>query len=124
MGYQILITDDEDVLRYSCAEFLRLNGYDVVEFASGIDLLYYLEQGGEQADLLLLDVAMPHMSGFEVLERLSLLPVSLPVVLLSGYPETDIEADISYRPFIYLRKPVFVPTLLAKIEKLLATKVD
>jgi CheY-like chemotaxis protein len=76
----VLVVDDDEAIRDVVAEVLREEGYDVVCAQNGAQALRTL-QGDGQTDLVLLDLMMPVMSGWEVLEemqsndRLSRIPV-------------------------------------------------
>jgi two-component system, OmpR family, response regulator CpxR len=76
----VLVVDDDEAIRDVVAEVLREEGYDVVCAQNGAQALHQL-QGDGPTDLVLLDLMMPVMSGWEVLEemqsddRLSRIPV-------------------------------------------------
>lgn len=83
-GEAILIIDDNADGREYLAACLRDEGYAVELAASGLEALTYLE--AHRPQLVILDLMMPHMDGFEVLRRLRLLPSgqNLPVLILSA----------------------------------------
>jgi two-component system, OmpR family, response regulator ResD len=83
----VLVIDDEDDSRTSMAESLRMHGYSVVEKANGREALDYLLSGAaDQPGCILLDLAMPVMSGWEFIAivksyyRLG----RIPIVVVSG----------------------------------------
>ena len=81
----VLIVDDHEAFRSSAHKLLELDGFDVVgeaaDGASGLDLVRTLEP-----DIVLLDIALPDMSGFEVAERL---PPPTKVILTSSRQSAD-----------------------------------
>jgi CheY-like chemotaxis protein len=77
----ILIAEDEDDLREMYTMALKSKGYEVVQAVNGIEALAALEEKASEIDLILLDVVMPGMDGFEALgkikkdERFNKIPV-------------------------------------------------
>jgi len=89
-----LLVDDESVVRMSTADMLIDLGYEVVEAASAEEALRLLADGLEP-DLLVTDHLMPGMTGVDLARRLRSTRPGLPVLIVSGYAETDgIEPDI------------------------------
>jgi two-component system, OmpR family, alkaline phosphatase synthesis response regulator PhoP len=106
MSKRILIVEDEAGLRLTLADRLHAEGYDVETACDG-------ETGHQRAteaefDLLLLDVMLPRMSGFEVCRRLRQKGSITPVLMLSARGADD-----------YVTKPFEFAELLARIEALM-----
>jgi len=80
---QILVVDDNQLTRSLAAELLQVEGYDVLEAESGLVALERIEQ--EPLDLILLDVVMPQIDGYEVCRRIkqSQAGRSIPVVFMT-----------------------------------------
>ncbi len=122
-AYRILIVDDHESNRDLLSRRLTREAHRVVTAASGESALALVEQ--EQFDLILLDLLMPGMSGYEVLERLKCDPRhgDIPVLMISALDEIDsavrcIEAGAED----YLAKP-FDPVLLrARVNACLEKK--
>jgi CheY-like chemotaxis protein len=116
----VLIVDDDPDIRDAVGECLRYEGYDVHSAADGRDALDRLEYGLRPA-VILLDLMMPVLNGFDVLEALKSRPEwkSIPVVIVSanrGYEVEDLSGAVSI-----LRKPVNVDRLLAAVEQAVAS---
>ena len=116
----VLIVDDDPDIRDAVGECLRYEGYDVHSAADGRDALARLEYG-LRPDVILLDLMMPVLNGFDVLEALKSRPEwkSIPVVIVSanrGYEAEDLSGAVSI-----LRKPVNVDRLLAAVEQAVAS---
>ena len=82
---RVLIIDDDSAIRIVVKICLsKLGGYEVLDASSGAEGLVMAQQ--EHPDAILLDLAMPRMSGFEVLQHLQKNPLtqSIPVVLLTA----------------------------------------
>ena len=81
---KILIIDDEDVVLDSCAGILEGSSYRLATASNGADGLRLLDEF--RPDLVFVDLKMPGMSGFEVLERLSAAyPTVVTIVITVGY---------------------------------------
>ena len=115
----ILIVDDDPDIRDALGECLRFEGYGVHAAADGRDALDRLEYG-LRPDVILLDLMMPVLNGFDVLKALRARQdwKSIPVVVVSanrGYEAEDLEGAVSI-----LRKPVNVDRLIAVVEQVAA----
>jgi class 3 adenylate cyclase len=120
----ILVIDDNASNRDLLTRQLARDGHAVEAAASGVEGLALLESRG--FDLILLDVLMPEMSGFEVLSKLKLDPrtAEIPVIMISALDEMDsIVRCIEAGAVDYLPKP-FAPALLrARIRASLENKL-
>jgi class 3 adenylate cyclase len=119
----LLVVDDNDDNRYMLTLRLSREGYEnVIAVANGRDALQKLQS--QSFDLVLLDVMMPDMNGYEVLERMKVDPAlrGIPVIMISAVTEIDsVIHCIELGADDYLPKP-FNPTLLrarigASLEK-------
>src|SRR3954463_13586707 len=81
---KILLVDDSPVERMALAHYLRRQGYDVDEAGDGQSALDHLKH--REMDVVLLDLQMPNVDGFDVLHYLQEHRRGLPVILLSGMP--------------------------------------
>jgi two-component system chemotaxis response regulator CheY len=115
---RILIIDDQADSRCMLATFLEDAGYTVVGAANGRDALSYLSRCPEPPGLILLDLAMPVMTGWDFLraQQCNAALSAIPVVLLTA--RSDFQCDnLECAPAAYLQKPVDFPTLLATIRR-------
>lgn len=114
--YTILAVDDEpDALGYLRAGLTGV-GFDFLEAASGIEALELIEL--RRPDLLIVDVMMPAMTGFELCARLRLREETrdLPIILYSAFPMRHSNAGLYQRAFV---KPADLEELLYAIRTLL-----
>ena len=124
-GWQhtILIVDDEDIVRGLLARTLRDAGYRVCQASHGAAAIGLLEQQAPAIDLVICDLVMPVLGGREVAEWLKEHCPGLPLLFISGYPRTYLEAHALYDPSVpMLRKPFLPSRLLESVEELLATR--
>ena len=113
---RVLIADDEAAIRQSVGNILRYENYEVVEAEGGAAALERLAKGG--IDLLLLDVKMPGMDGFEVMQRMQQDGLDTPIVVVSGHDavENAVEA-IRRGAHDFLEKPFGKEQLLVRVAR-------
>jgi CheY-like chemotaxis protein len=124
MGRRVLVVEDEPENRLFIGMMLRNEGYDVTEAEDGPSAFHLLNDGAAP-ELILLDVMMPGLNGWQVFERLREDPrwQRIPVVMLTALAQrTDVERAVQLGVDGYLTKP-FEPTdLLHTIEEMLARR--
>lgn len=116
---RVLVVDDEPIVRELLVDMLALLGHEADEAASGVEALALFDEA--EYDLVLSDVMMPDMNGFDLLAQLQ--PRTgdrVPVVILSSHDDPDgIEAAIYAGAFDYLLKPFDGPRVSAIVERAL-----
>jgi FixJ family two-component response regulator len=113
---RIYVVDDDDAVRDSLKILLTTQGAEVEDFGSCEDFMaaYEPSPGG----CLILDVHLPGMNGFDLLDRLSTSQVTIPVILISGNPSMDMRARARHMGAVaLLDKPVGFPRLLEALDK-------
>jgi diguanylate cyclase (GGDEF)-like protein len=118
----ILVVDDDAATRALIRQWLRRGGLRVVEAASGEAALDLLVAKPEGIDLIVLDVMMPGMDGFELLRRLKAEPSTarIPIVFLSASAgESDVVRGVKAGAIDYLQKPFSGPILVTKVQAVL-----
>ena len=117
---RILIADDEPHIRKLVSFTLGNRGYEVVEAADGGEA--YERAKAEAPDIILLDVMMPVMTGYDVLEKLKADPVTrdIPVVMLSAKSQqTEVQAGLSKGAQEYICKPFTPKDLVQRVTELI-----
>jgi two-component system nitrogen regulation response regulator NtrX len=114
----ILVVDDEAAIRSTLEQVLAYEGYRILLAANGPAALKILAT--EIVDAVLLDIKMPGMDGFEVLEQMAAAGRSVPVVVISGHGtvETAVEA-VRRGAYDFLEKPLDRARLLVTLENCL-----
>jgi len=115
---RILVVDDEDALRTVLSGELVSEGYDVRTAADGDEAVSNLEKEG--FDLILLDIKMPRMNGFEVLKFVKEKFPKTKVVMLTGF--ADLKNAIESKKLgaeDFVSKPYDLVDLLTTIERVL-----
>jgi two-component system OmpR family response regulator len=117
-GERLLLVDDEDNLRSMLEAALRYEGFDVHAASSGRDALAVLEE--QPPDMIVLDVMMPDLDGFEVCRRLRNDGVRTPVLFLTARDATDDKVrGLTLGGDDYLVKPFSLDELVARITAVL-----
>jgi two-component system nitrogen regulation response regulator NtrX len=115
---RILIADDEAAIRQSVGGILKYEGYEVLEAVDGRAAVQRLRQGG--IDVLLLDVKMPGMDGFEVMNQMDHDGLDVPVVVISGHDAVSNAVEAIRRgAYDFLEKPFNKEELLVRIQNAL-----
>jgi two-component system alkaline phosphatase synthesis response regulator PhoP/two-component system response regulator VicR len=119
MPKKILVVDDERQIVKLVEINLRKAGYEVVAAYDGVEALEKVES--ERPDMLVLDVMMPRMNGFDVLKRLQANPATenIPVIMLTAKAQdADIFAGWQSGVSSYLTKPFNPRELLTFVQRI------
>lgn len=115
---KILLLEDEYSLRISIEEFLKDIGYSVDGFTDGLDA--YNAIYDKSYDLLLLDVNVPSLNGFELLERIRKDNKNEPAIFLTSMTDMNcLKKGYEYGCCDYIRKPFDLEELELRIEQAL-----
>ena len=117
---RIMVIDDEPKIRQFLKETLELREYDVLTAASGPDALEQLKR--YRVDLVLLDLMMPVMDGYEVYHLLRETPETkdVPVIIITAKGERkDRQLGLESATYNYLLKPFQIEDLFAKVREVL-----
>lgn len=119
----ILVADDEAINRKVICDFLNLAGYQTIQAQNGDEALKIAQT--QSIDLLILDVMMPKLSGFEVSKQLrrQFSSIQLPILLISARRDSrDIVTGLESGANDYISKPVDKNVLIARTQTLLLLK--
>ena len=119
----VFIVEDEIKICHVLASALRDRGFAVDYAFNGQSALRRLLRNGHTPDLILVDLRMPHMGGFEFLRKLRKVNMSSKVIVVTGHPEDIVELQVHATDLKlegYFEKPFHLQELLAKAEELLA----
>jgi CheY-like chemotaxis protein len=113
---RVLAVDDDDMNLMRIKKILRTE-YDVFFASSGVEALDTMKR--EQMDLVLLDIEMPRMNGFETFERMKEFAPDTPVIFLTASGQEDDVSAIRLGAVNYLKKPFPPQELILRISQVL-----
>jgi CheY-like chemotaxis protein len=114
----ILVVDDEEAIRRMMEKMLGNSGYTVLKASSAVEALSVCEENSEHLQLVVTDVAMPGMSGFDLAERISERWPSVRILFMSGcINDLNVRRQLYERPL--LAKPFTRDQLSNRVGELL-----
>lgn len=114
-GQRILVVDDDAIVRGTISMFLEVEGYAVQTAADGAEALEQIER--ERPAVVLLDMRMPVMDGWDFVRELHARNLDLPVVVMTAARDARRWAE-EVGASAYVPKPVSLPALIARIDQL------
>ena len=120
MGKRILIADDEPNIVVSLEFLMKQKGYDVKVVTNGEDALRAVGEFGPE--LILLDVMMPHLSGYDVCQKVRENPAwaGIRIIMLSAKGrDVEVNKGMAVGADAYVTKPFSTKDLLAQVARLL-----
>ena len=120
-NYAILVAEDEDDVRKLLVDAFEISGFDAVGVIDGAEAVKEAEK--LRPDLILMDVRMPTMTGFEACKILKAQETTkqIPIVFLSAYgQEEEVKTGLKLGAEEYLLKPFAIHELVWRIKKVLA----
>ena len=118
---KVLIVDDEPNIVTALEFLLKRSGYDVRQAGNGAEALEQIDS--YRPDVVLMDVMMPVLSGYEVVQRMRERPelAQIKIVMLSAKgSEAEVSKGLSLGADLYITKPFSTQELVAAIDRLFA----
>jgi DNA-binding NtrC family response regulator len=121
---RIFLAEDDDAMRELLAASLRGAGFEVMESPNGIDLAGQLgPEDPERFDLIISDIRMPGVTGFELLEGLNEAGGYPPTILITAFGGAEVHAEAaSLGAAALFDKPFEIDALIAAASRLFATR--
>ena len=119
---EILVVDDEPLVRYIVRRLLHEHGYAVYEAQDGAEALDLVRAAQNRLDLVVSDIAMPRVNGVQLLQVLSLEAPELPCILISGYTPPELERLGIAAPCGILTKPLIEAVFLDEVRRCLRNR--
>ncbi len=118
-NYKIMVVDDEPVNLKVIKNYLTINHYNVITKTNGEDALQYIKRNNNIPDLILLDIMMPKISGYEVCRRIreEYTSYELPIIILTAKTHSqDIKIGFDIGANDYITKPFDKNELITRIN--------
>lgn len=116
----ILVVDDEDAIRDFAKNILERMDYTYLEAGNGEEAIDLFKKRSSQIDLVVLDLSMPGMGGYNCLKRLLAIDKNVRVLMASGYSaDTTIDDCLKSGAAGYIRKPYQLKDFFLKIREIL-----
>ena len=124
MNKNIMVVDDEPDILTSIEQMLEINGYSVISASDGKECLQKLSKLTINPDLILLDIMMPGISGWDVAAKIKGNPQwkSIPIVFLTARGDTMSIGMGEMTSEDYIVKPFDINNLISRIQKILEKK--
>ncbi len=120
-NYDILIVDDEPLIRQSLFEILRIDGYYAHMVTSAEEALDILKT--KKVDVILTDMKLPKMSGLDLLERVKKDFPEIEVILITGFGSIESAVDAMRKgAYDYICKPVNDDEIKSRLQKIITHK--
>jgi len=115
---RILIADDEERWRRLMGDFLRNEGYEVLEAADGLQAVETVRREGP-IDLVILDIMMPHLDGIDTCRAIRSF-TNVPIIMVTARSDEESEVQgFACGADEYISKPLRFPVFMARIQALL-----
>src|SRR5689334_2536160 len=118
----VLVVDDERLVRWSIAEMLNDRGIDVVEAGDARSAMQEFGNG-EGIDLVLLDLRLPDSDDLRPLARLRQKAAQIPVILMTAFATREINEEATALGASVVTKPFDLDDLAAEVLRVLASRV-
>jgi CheY-like chemotaxis protein len=119
---RVLLVDDERVIRHVGEHMLEDLGYEALTVPSAREAIEYYRENGNEVDLVIIDISMPDMNGYECFHALKELDPDIRAVLSSGYTQNgSVQDAIADGVCGYVQKPYRLADLSEAIQRAMAT---
>ena len=122
---QILVVDDEQIVRQLLKDVLSSYGYRILSAESGEEAIRVSDEFPGDIDLLVTDITMTGITGWELAERLTASRSGLKVIFMSGYIDNiELRQEMMRAHDIFIQKPLLSNDLLGKVREILGPEKD
>lgn len=115
---RILVADDDEAIRDTVEDALHLAGYTTISARNGQEALDQIRK--QRPDLAILDVNMPKLNGFELVQKLRTLGIDTPIIFLTArHNREDVVSGLKIGADDYVKKPFGIEELLLRVSVIL-----
>ena len=122
--HTIMVVDDEPDILYTVGQMLEFSGYDVIKASNGQEAITKLRKLTKNPDLIILDIMMPELSGWDVAAMIKENPKwqSIPIIFLTAKGDTMSIGMGGMTAVDYIVKPFDVKDLKQRVENIFNKK--
>jgi two-component system cell cycle sensor histidine kinase/response regulator CckA len=121
----ILLVDDDPIVRAVASRLLRRSEYEVVEASNGLEALRILRERDQGVDLLLTDIVMPGLNGWDLGELVRVEFPAVPILFMSGFADDEVvRARSQLSESNFLPKPFGFESLTRAVQNVLQASRD
>jgi DNA-binding NtrC family response regulator len=118
---RILIIEDDEEMRFLLKDFLSEEGYEADSAHNGSEALLKLAK--EPFDLVITDIRMPGLTGFDILSAIKKLELGMPVIVITAFGGDEVyRRSMAREADGYLEKPIHFQKLKGLIQELVSSK--
>ena len=118
---KILLIDDEEIILVSLKNALRRIGYEVVTAQDGLDAHEIFKKASSDFDLVITDLTMPHMTGFELANKFLNIRPDIPIILCTGFNDV---IDVEGAKALGIKELLFKPASTGELKKAVRNALD
>jgi DNA-binding NtrC family response regulator len=114
------------ILSISSQQYLKVEimMYDVFGFTNPLEALEHYKRNYDQYGIVISDIRMPEMNGFDLLKNLKKININISIILMSAYVNIDYSQLNDITINVFIQKPIQIKELLSTVEKyLISTKI-
>ena len=121
MPKKIMVVDDEPDILFTVGQMLEISGYEVIKAQDGETAIQKLNELQSNPDLILLDIMMPNLSGWDVAAKIKEKPEwkNIPIVFLTAKGDTMSIGMGGLASEDYIVKPFDIQDLKVRVEKII-----
>ena len=117
MSKSLLLVDNEPDIIYLFKYVLESRNYDVYGFTNPLKALEHYKLNCAQYGLVISDIRMPVITGFDLLKNVRKIDVNIPIILMSAYDIIDFSELDGIKIDGFMQKPITIRELLSTVEK-------
>jgi DNA-binding NtrC family response regulator len=119
MMRKILLVEDDPAVRHLCRSVLTREGFEIIMAHHGAEGLAIYKERKEEIDLIVSDVTMPEMGGFEMIRNIFAISPQTKVIMMSGFGWSDGRFEELAKLCATIEKPFMPPELIEVVKKCL-----
>ena len=121
MAKRILVVDDEPDILFTVGQMLELSGYEIIKAQNGEEAIRNLSELEINPDLIILDIMMPEISGWDVAAKIKENPTwkTIPIIFLTAKGDTMSIGMGGLAAEDYIVKPFNIEDLKSRVDKIL-----